>query len=125
MTSTSIFEYATAINMQSADNWESLDEMQNTPAVSSTDSSSPFLNTNISYNQIIPVAPQPDRNGPYGYLNGTQSVATNQLVNSNMNCGDFFCSGELGNLPTITTQPTSQTNSASNTTTPTNGSTSQ
>ena len=79
-------EQVTAVNMQSADNWYTLDQIVNTPA---TAPATRYLDTQVASNEIVNLSPAPS--GNYGYLNGTQDVATNQPITSQYNCGDYFC----------------------------------
>ncbi len=87
-------EYNSHVDEIGASNFAMVGEL-NQPVVTTGASISPYLDTSISANEIVPLSATPS--GNYDYLSGGQSITTNATIpDKGLNCGAYMCSGELG-----------------------------
>lgn len=60
---------------------------------SQDNSSSTYLNTNITSQTLVPIAAEAAE--PFNYLNGKQDILTNQALDDTYDCGEYFCASEI------------------------------
>lgn len=73
------------------DNFSTLDEISQAPNIDT--SISPYLNTNITSQTLVPILSQPTE--PYDYLTGKQDIVSNQPINDTYDCQEYYCAGEI------------------------------